>query len=175
MRSCVFVDKPTNTRIIISTLEIIQPNLFIVVVTTISEGVDCCNLASRRIKLDFRYAPSIVGVSCDSPSILINDSNYIALKILDKVVGNIVVENTANAVLVIVEGNKSIAVPSLAENLGAVKCVSMENAVDLLARSDTVCIVGVFDIIEILELTPLFPFKCMSKIGEGIPLRTYNG
>ena len=30
-------------------------------------------------------------------------------------------DKTANAVLVIVEGNKSVTVPSLAENLGAVK------------------------------------------------------
>jgi hypothetical protein len=69
-------------------LEIIQPNLFIVVVTTISEGVDCCNLASRGINLNLRYTPSIVGISCNRLSILVNDADYVALQVLDEVVGN---------------------------------------------------------------------------------------
>ena len=67
-------------------------------------------------------APRVVGVSCDSLSILINDSNYVALKILDEVVGNVVVEDTANAVLVVIEGNKSVTIPSFAENFGTI-CV----------------------------------------------------
>ena len=54
----------------------------IVVVGTISEGVNGCDLAVRRIKLDFRYTPSIVRVSCDGLSILVNNSDYVALQIL---------------------------------------------------------------------------------------------
>ena len=52
--------KSANQRIIIPTPQIIHPNLFIVVITTVSEGVDGCNLAIRRVKFDFRYTPRIV-------------------------------------------------------------------------------------------------------------------
>ena len=89
-------------RIEISTRQIIKVNIFIIVIATISERVDGGNFAIGSIKLDFRYAPSIVGVFSDSCCILVNDSNYIALQVLDEVVGNIVVENTANAVLVVI-------------------------------------------------------------------------
>ena len=57
----VGVNKSAHARIVISTLQIIQSNLFIVVVTTVSEGVNGCNLAIRRVKFDFRYTPSIIG------------------------------------------------------------------------------------------------------------------
>ena len=83
--SAICINKPSGIGIIIPTLEIIQPNLFIVVVTTITEGVNGCDLAIRRVKFDFRYTPSIVGVSCNSFGILINDSDYVALKVLDEV------------------------------------------------------------------------------------------
>ena len=119
----VCIDKPTNICIIISALEIIQLNLFIVVVATVSEGVNGCNLAFGRIKLDFRRAPSIVRISCNSLCILINDSDYITLQVFNEVVGNSIVEKNANTVLVIVEGNKSISVPSFTKNLCSIKCI----------------------------------------------------
>ena len=108
--------------------------------------------------------PSIVRVSCNSLSILVNDSNYVALKILDEVVGNIIVKNTTYGILVVVKGNKSILAPSLKENLGTVKSVSVLYATNCLARSDSVCIVGVLVVVKLLKLSPLFPSQSMPKI-----------
>ena len=120
-------DKPANAHIIISTLEIIQPNLLIVVVTAVSERVDGCNIhILGKLSVGYRIcysAPSIVGVFCNSLCILINDSDYVTLQILYEIVGNSIVENTANTVLVIVEGNKSISVPSFTKNLCSIKCI----------------------------------------------------
>ena len=142
-------------------MEIIQTNLFIVVITTISEGVNGCNIyILGKIGVGNRTcysSPSIVRVSCNGLSILINDSDYITLQVLDEVVGNIVIKNTAYGILVIVKRDKRISVPSLTKNLGAVKRVGMENTVDLLAGSDAVGIVGVLDIVKLLKLTSLFP------------------
>ncbi len=73
----------------------------------------------------------------------INDSNYVALQVLDEVVWSSIVENAANAILVIVERTKIIAIPSFAEDLSSVKRVGMENTVYLLTRSDAVCIVSI--------------------------------
>ena len=85
--------------IIISTLQIIEPNLFVVVVTTISEGVDSCNiyvlgkLGVGNCTCD--STPRIVGVFCNSFCVLINVCDYVALQILDEVVGNTVIYNSA--------------------------------------------------------------------------------
>ena len=116
-------------------------------------------------------SPCIIGITCNCLSIFINDSNYIALKILDEVVGNVVVKDTANAVLVVIDGNKSISIPSFAEDLGTVKGVSMENTVDLLAGSDAVCVVGVLDIVKLLKLASLFPSQRMTEIIGRVALR----
>lgn len=123
-------------------MQIIQPNFSIAVVRSVSERINRRNLRSGGVLRYCRNAPSIVRVFRYRLRILINDGNNVALQILNEIVGNIIVENTANAVLVIVERNERVVPPSLTENLSAVKRVGVENAVTLFARSDAVDIVG---------------------------------
>ena len=152
-------------------MEIIQLNLFIVVVGTISKRVDGCD--ANRILRNGAYTPCIVRVSCDSLSILINDCNYVTLQVLDEVVGNVVVKDTANAVLVVVEGNEGVTTPSLTQNLSAVKRVSVENAINLLAGSDAVCIVGVGIAVKGRKLSaPIIPFSLLS-VKKNSSLKVY--
>jgi hypothetical protein len=80
-------------------MEIIEVNLFIVVVGTITEGVNGRNLYALG-KLGVSNCacdstPSVVRVSRNGLSILVNDSDYITLQVLDEVVGNIVINNSA--------------------------------------------------------------------------------
>ena len=98
-------------------------------------------------------------------SILINDSEYVALKILDEVIWNVVMDNTTNAVLVIVERDERISTPHFTENLDTVESIGMENTVYFLARSNTVCIVGIFDVVELLKLASLFPSQSVTEVG----------
>ena len=104
---------------------------------------------------------------CYRCTICVCNGNYIALQVLDEVVGNRVVENPANAVLVIIERNKRIISPSLTENLSTVKRVGMANTVYLFARSDAVCIVGILNVIKFLELPSLFPSQSVTEVGGG--------
>lgn len=93
-----------------------------------------------RIINDRRYTPSVIGVYCNSFCFLVNDGDYIALKVLDEVVRNVVVKNTAYRILVIVERNKGIVSPCFTENLGAVESIGVSYAIDSLACSNTVSI-----------------------------------
>ena len=73
--------------------------------------------------------PSIVGVSCDSLSILVNDSDYVALKILTEVlVGSVVFKSNDSASTVIV--GKSFCTVALAKDLVAVEVVTYRIAVE---------------------------------------------
>ena len=97
--SGISIYKPTHNRVIIPTLQIIQLNLFVVVVRTVSERVDICNLYTLG-KLGVGNCtcyctPRIVGVFCNSFCVLINVCDYVALQILDEVVGNTVIYNSA--------------------------------------------------------------------------------
>ena len=114
----------------------------LIVIPTIAERVDSCDIAAGRVLFNRRHTPCVIGVSRYCCAVCVRNSDYIALQVLDEVVGNRVVENTTNAVLVIIERNKRIFSPSFTENLGSIKRVGVENAVTLFARSDAVDIVG---------------------------------
>ena len=129
------------------------------------ERVDGGDVTVGRVLFDHRHTPCIIGVSCNCLRILVNDSNDITLQVLDEVIGNGVIENPANAILVIIERNKRVFSPSLTENLSAVKRVGMKNTIYFFARSDAVCIVGILNVIKLLELPSLFPSQSMSEIG----------
>ena len=103
------------------------------------------------------FAPRIVGVSCNSLCILVNDGNDVALQVLQEVVGSTIVENTAYGILIIVERNERVVTPDLTEDLGAVEGIGMENTVYLLACSDAVGVVGILNVVKLFKLPPLFP------------------
>ena len=164
----ISVYKPTNTSIIISTLKIIKGDFLIEIVRSISEGVNCCD--TSRTLCNRAYTPSIVGVSCNSLSILINDCDYVALKILDEVVGITIINDTTNAVLVIVEGNKSVTIPSLTKDLRSVESIFVLNSVYGLRGTNTISVVSVSITIKGLKLSALFPSQSMTEIRGRVAL-----
>ena len=125
-----------------TTLQIIKFRFDIIVIATVTIRVDRCN--TTTIAGDSAFTPCVVRVFSNHGSCRICDCDNVALQVLDEVVGHVVVENTANAVLVVVEGKKSISIPSFAEDLSAVKRVSVKNTVDLLAGSDATTIILLF-------------------------------
>ena len=139
----ICIDESTNNRIIIPTLQIIQPDLCIIVVPTVSEGVDICDSGVGRTGFDRRNTPCIVGIFGNSLSILVNDSNDVALKVLDEVVGNIIVENTTNTFFIVVDRNKRIGSPRFTQDFCTLKSIGVLYAPYCLARSDTIRIVGI--------------------------------
>ena len=169
----IAIDKSTKWGIIIPTLEIIQPNFLIVVVTTISEWVNCCNTTSGSILSYRAYAPGIVRVLNNNLSILVYDSNNIVLQILDEVVRSIVVDNTADRLFIIVERNECIIAPSLAQNFCAVKCVCVFDTVYSLTCTNAVCIVSICVAIKRLQLSSLFPSQCVTEVGCRVALCIY--
>jgi len=126
----------TNYRIIISTLQIIQPDFFVEIVRTVAEGVDFCD--TNKILRNGTYAPSVVRVSCFNPTVSVCNRNNIALQILEEIVRCAVIDHTANAVLVVVKGNEGVVAPGLLEDLGSVKRVVVLDAVNGLACSKLV-------------------------------------
>ena len=73
-------------------------------------------------------------------------------------------DNTTNAILIIVERNERVVTPDLTEDLGAVAGIGMENTIYLLACSDAVCVVGIFNVVKLFELTSLFPSQSMTEV-----------
>ena len=139
----ICIDESTNNRIIIPTLQIIQPNLYIVVVTTVSEGVDICNSRIGGTGLDRRNTPCIVGIFGNSLSILVNNSNDITLQVLDEIIRGVVIKNTTNTFFIVVDRNKRTGSPRFTQDFCTLKSIGVLYAPYCLARSDTIRIVGI--------------------------------
>jgi hypothetical protein len=139
------------------------------IIGSISKRVDSCD-NTGVIGHDCANAPSIVGVVCNYITLVVCDGNNVALQVLKEIVCVIIIDNTADRILIIVEGNKRIVSPGLTKNLCAVKSVLVLNTVDRLARSDAVCVVSIGIAVKRLELATLFPSESMTQIRNGITL-----
>lgn len=137
----VRIDKPPHARIIIPTLEIIQICIGIVVIATISKGINRCN--SGGILRYGTNAPSIVGISRNGLSVLVNDSNNVTLQVLDEIIRGVVIKNTTNTFLIIVDRNKRTGSPRFTQDFCTLKSIGVLYAPYCLARSDTIRIVGI--------------------------------
>ena len=174
------IDESTNTCIVISTLEIIQLNLRIVVVAAVAVGVDVtdegCSIIRRTVGVEgLAHAPRIVGVAGNGICVCVGYGYNVPLEILEEVIGNVVVSYTADCVLVIVEGYKSVTIPSLSQYFSTVERIIVSNTADSFARSDTVCIIGVINdsfigLNKLSKLSALLPCEGVTEVVYRVAL-----
>ena len=92
----------------------------IVVVSAVTIRVYRCDSTLGSIAYNRADTPRIVGIFCNSLYILIDNRNDIALQILYKVVRFTVVDDSADAVLIIVKRDDFVASPYFFQNLRSV-------------------------------------------------------
>ena len=97
--SIIRTNKPTNNRIIISRLEIVEVRFCIEIVTSVSERVDGRDIHSACVGCDCAYAPCVVWISCLCYSVLVGDLDYITLEVLAEVIRCAVIDYSKNAIL----------------------------------------------------------------------------
>ena len=162
--SIIRIDKPTYNRIVIPTLEIIHSDLVIVVVSAVTIRIYRCDRALGSIAYNSADTPRIVGILRNSLYILIDNRNDIALQILYKVVRFTVVDDSADAVLIIVKRDDCVAAPYLFQNLRSVEHVGMLDTIYGLRGTNSVRIVGVSVSIKGFKLSALFPCQRMTEV-----------
>ena len=94
----------------------------------------------------------------------------IALQVLDEVIRSVIVKDTADAVLVVIERDEGVVAPSFTQNLGAVERVGVLDASHRLARPDTVGVVGIGIAVKAMKLSALFPRQRVSEVGGRVAL-----
>ena len=180
MRGYVFADKPTNTSIVISALQIIHPNLGIIIIPTVSEGIhiaEVCGIVGN-VQAIFVFngnnpAPGVVGISCNRQAVGIFDFDDVTLQVLVEIVCRVIVDDTANAVLVVVQRNQRAVTTGFLQDLGSVELVGVQYAVNRLACADAVGVVGVthdgaVGLGKSLQLAALFPRQGTTEVGDGV-------
>ena len=141
----------------------------VVVVGPVPERVNSCN-NTGVIRNNSANTPGIICVACNDLALVVGNGNNIPLQVLKEIVCVVVVDNTANGILVVVERNKGVFAPGFLENLSSVKGIGVGYAVYSLACSYTVCIVGISVTVKGLKLTSLFPDESMTEILRRVTL-----
>jgi len=103
-------------------------------------------------------------------TVLVGDGNDIALEVFQEVIGRIIIQDAADAVLVVVQGDQNVIAPGFTEDFGAIQRVGMLETIDSLGSTDTVGIVGVCVVIKGFELTALLPCQVVLQVGGGVAL-----
>ena len=109
---------------------------------------------------------------------LVNDGNYVALQVLEEVVGNVIVENTADRILVVIKRRQNVSVdlvniiviPTFTQDLRSVKGVFVLNSVYGFRGANTVRVVGISIAVKALKLSALLPGQSVTEVSERVAL-----
>ena len=96
------INKPTRYRIIVPALEVIQPNIAVVIISPISKRIDFGNSRIVAVGLYGVVAPGIVDVACYLAAVFVIDAYDVAHEVLLIVVAVAVVAEAYYAAVAIV-------------------------------------------------------------------------
>ena len=173
----VNVDKPTELRVIIPAVQIVQPGFGIIVIPPVAEGVLIAHGVAGGVG-DGAFAPGVVAVlSHDLPRGGPDDGNDIPLQVVEVVEQHGTV-GEAHALAGAVVEEPHNAVPGLLrQNLAAVEEEFRGGAVDRLAGADAVgvvlVVVGVAAVGDFPQL-PAHPGVAGAVVGEHVAEVTDN-
>ena len=132
------IDKPSNRRVIVSALKVVESGFLVVDVPTVAQGVDACQSASSGDDL----AIGVVVVACDNVLAGVHNAHHVPLQVGDVVVRRAVVLHGVGCTIGIIEEVNGIGSPGHAHQLTAGVVVAVGSAVHGLAGSQAAGIVS---------------------------------
>ena len=135
----VRINKPTDLRIIITTGYIIEPRLRIVIVATVTEGIDGCHGTS----CSQHSAIGIIGICSNAGSGCVDKVHYITLQVGDVVVSGSVISDGEGCPAGGIGEVQHVGTIGLPEKLSSGIHILMLHAIDGFARPQTVQVIGV--------------------------------
>jgi len=99
---------------------------------------------------------------------MVCNGDNVILQILKEVVGGIVVEDTADTVFVIVQGNQGVVAPGFAEDLYTIQRIGVLYPVNGLTGTDAIGVVGIGVAVKRLELSALFLRQVFTPIFDEV-------
>ena len=166
----VGVNEPAVGEVIVPALEVIETRFAVVVIPTVTQGVDVPDEAGLRNLRTFVIvhgivAPRAVVVGRGERAVRVQQRNDVALRVEDIVVERrgraVVVDHGERLVAVVIDKLERLAAPLLPHDLAGERGVIVRRAVDRFAGADTGHVVGVGDLLAVDrrggELAPLRP------------------
>ncbi len=151
-------------------MEVVHTDLGIVVIASVAEWVDGGNGTAGGVICSCTYAPGVVVIAGYSGAAGVGNADDIALQVLLEVERLLIIDDAANGLLGIVQGNQNVFAPGFLQDLATIQCVVVLHATYSFTGSDAVGIIGVCVFAEGLHLPALFPNQGVSQIFGGVAL-----
>ena len=132
----VRANETLHNRIIISTLQIVEAYIGIVVIASISAGVSLTNTAGSGY-----FAPSIVGIVCDHAAGGIDNAHNVAQQVLHIIVLSTIIDERVGTAAFVVKEIHIIGSPSLTNEQTVGVIVIVNGIANSFLCSQTICTV----------------------------------
>lgn len=141
VRSGISIDEKANGRIVISALQVVEPGLSVIVVATVTDGVNMANIR-QVLFINQKVAPGIIAILSNCSTRLINDTDNIALLVQHiEIISLIELKCIGQARVIVddIEGMLAVTVsPGLTNDLAIQGQIAVSYISDLLAVTDAV-------------------------------------
>mgnify|MGYP006934787968 CR=1 FL=1 len=154
----VGVDEPAVCEVIVPALEVVEARLTVVIVTTVTQGVDVPDEGGIRglfavSTMHGVVAPRAVVVGRGERAVRVQQRNDIALRVEDVVVElrclAMLVDHGERLVAVVIDKLERLAAPSLPHDLAGERGVVVRRAVDRFTGADAGHVVGVGNVLAV--------------------------
>ena len=132
------IDKPSNRRIVIPALEVVEASFPVVDIPTVAQRVDI----RQRARCGNDFPVRVIVVACDNVLAGVHNPHHVPLQVGDVVVHRAVVLHGVGGSIGIVEEVNGIGAPGHAHQLATGIVVTVGGAVDNLAGSQAAGIIG---------------------------------
>ena len=177
----VGVNEPAVGEVIVPALEVIETRFAVVVIPTVTQGVDVPDEAGLRNLRAFVIvhrivAPRAVVVGGDERTGGIQKGNDVALRVEDVVVERrgraVVVDHGERLVAIVIDKLERLAAPLLPHDLAGERRVGIGRITDLLAAADTSHVIGVLHGLAAHDgLRELTPFRPVEMVVTSVVVR----
>ena len=154
----VGVNEPAVGKVVVPALEVVKARFAVVVVTTVTQGIDVPDEGGIRglfavSTMHGVVAPRAVVVGRGERAVRVQQRNDVALRVKDVVVERrgraVVVDHGERLVAVVIHELEGLIAPSLPHDLAGKRCVVVRRAVDRFTGADTGHVVSIGDLLAV--------------------------
>ena len=154
----VGVNEPAVGKVVVPALEVVEARFAIVVIATVTKGVDVPDEGGIRglfavSTMHGIVAPRAVVVGRGERAVRVQQRNDVALRVEDVVIERrgraVVVDHGERLVAVVIHELEGLIAPSLPHDLAGKRCVVVRRAVDRFTGADTGHVVSIGDLLAV--------------------------
>ncbi len=124
------IDKSANDRVIVAAVQIVEAGFGIIVITTVTVGVDLADGVSQSSGDAGYHAPGIILIGYYFLPLFVKDTDDVELQIADVIVRCAVVQESQQIPCIVIQEIQSVIAADLGQDGGAVQVIIRLNSLN---------------------------------------------